>query len=465
MLPKGRPYDLPLYCKLYSRKTTALDYLTADTFIQHPVFANILLAASLNSSTIIGVLILFLLILSFIISGSEVALFSLSYKDINVLKTKQGNPWKRIVTLLEEPKLLQGSLMIANTVINISIIILANFLIDELMVVKNNLWGVQFIVKVVSVTFILLFFGEVMPKIWAAQNNLQFLYITSAVIEVIYYMFRRISTWLTGLGDKIERALGGGGPSSYNIDDLTNQSDATEEEKNIIKGIAKFGNITVKQIMQTRLDVSGVDHGLSFAGLKEKIEELHYSRLPVFKKNLDEIAGMIHTKDVLPFLNEPDDFNWHNLMRPPYFVHEQKLIEDLLKEFQSKRIHFAIVVDEFGGTSGIVTLEDILEEIIGDIKDEFDDEESGNKKIDDSTYIFEGRTMINDVCKLMDLPPETFDDVRGDSDSLAGLILELGGYIPQVNDVITCGDFEFTIVEAHRNRINKVKVAIKPMVE
>ncbi len=450
--------------KLIHEKPAILDYLSIYT-LTYPVFGNIILAAGLNSSTILGVLILVLLILSFIVSGSEVALFSLTFKDINVLKTKQGNPWKRIVTLLEEPKILQGSLMIANTVINIAIIILANFLIDQLMVVKNNLWGVQFLVKVLSVTFILLFFGEVMPKIWAAQNNFQFLYITSGVVEVIYYLFKRLSVWMVGLSDRIERVLGGGNTASYNIDDLTNQSDATEEEKNIIKGIAKFGNITVKQIMQTRLDVSGVEYNLNFAGLKQKIEELHYSRLPVFKKNLDEIAGMIHTKDVLPYLTEGDMFDWHKLMRAPYFVHEYKLIEDLLKEFQGKRIHFAIVVDEFGGTSGIVSMEDILEEIIGDIKDEFDDEESGNKKVDDSTYIFEGRTMINDVCKLMDLPQDTFDDVRGDSDSLAGLILELGGYIPQVNDVITCGDFEFTVLEANRNRINKVKVAIKPMVQ
>jgi putative hemolysin len=442
-----------------------LDHSSTFIFTQHPVLSFIFLAASLNTSTILGVLILFLLILSFIVSGSEVALFSLSFKDINVLKTKQGNPWKRIVSLLEEPKVLLGSLMIANTVINIAIIILANFLIDQLMVVKNNLWGIQFVVKIVSVTFILLFFGEVMPKIWAAQNNFQFLYVTSAVVEVIYYLFRRISIWMMGLSDKIERVFGGGSSTSYNIEDLTNQSDATEEEKNIIKGIAKFGDITVKQIMQTRLDVSGIDYSLDYRGLKQKIEELHYSRLPVYKKNLDEIAGMIHTKDVLPYLNEADDFDWHTLMRAPYFVHEQKLIEDLLKEFQSKRIHFAIVVDEFGGTSGIVTFEDILEEIIGDIKDEFDEEDSSVKKIDDSTYIFEGRTMINDVCKVMNLPPDTFDELKGDSDSLAGLILEMGGYIPQANDVITCGDFEFTVLEVQRNRINKVKVTIKPVAD
>lgn len=431
-------------------------------FLQ-PASIFFLLEANLNSTTILGVLILGLLILSFVVSGSEVALFSLSFKDINVLKTKHGNPWKRIVNLLDEPKILLGSLMIANTLVNIAVIILANFLIDQLMPVKNNLWVLQFFVKVFSVTFVLLFFGEVLPKVWAAQNNLQFLYITSSVVEVIYYLFRRVSLWMVGMSDRVER-LFGGGYQSYNIDDITNQSDATEEEKNIIKGIAKFGNITVKQIMQTRLDVSGVEYNIDFQQLKQKIEELHYSRLPVFKGNLDEITGIIHTKDVLPFLHESDGFDWHRLLRTPYFVHEQKLIEDLLRDFQSKRVHFAVVVDEFGGTSGIVTMEDILEEIIGDIKDEFDEEESGNKKIDDHTYVFEGRTMINDVCKLMGLPTDTFDDVRGDSDSLAGLILELAGYIPQANDVIVSGDFEFTVVEANRNRINKIKVAINPMV-
>jgi putative hemolysin len=429
-------------------------------FIQ-PSLAFILLEINLNSTTILGILILGLLILSFVVSGSEVALFSLSFKDINILKTKQGNPWKRIVHLLDEPKVLLGSLMIANTLINIAVIILSNFLIDQLMLDNNK--ALEFLVKAVSITFVLLFFCEVLPKVWAAQNNLQFLYITSSVIEVIYYLFKRVSVWMVGMSDRVER-LFGGGHQSYNIDDITNQSDATEEEKNIIKGIAKFGNITVKQIMQTRLDVSGVDYNLDFLQLKQKIEELHYSRLPVFKGNLDEITGIIHTKDVLPFLHEADGFDWHKLLRTPYFVHEQKLIEDLLRDFQSKRVHFAVVVDEFGGTSGIVTMEDILEEIIGDIKDEFDEEESGNKKIDEHTYVFEGRTMINDVCKLMGLPTDTFDDVRGDSDSLAGLILELAGYIPQANDVITSGDFEFTVVEANRNRINKIKVAINPMV-
>mgnify|MGYP006373976353 CR=1 FL=1 len=193
----------------------------------------------------------------------------------------------------------------------------------------------------------------------------------------------------------------------------------------------------------------------------KKIEELHYSRLPVYKNNLDEVVGMLHTKDLLPLLNESDNYDWHKLMRQPYFVHEQKLIEDLLQEFRNRRNHFAIVVDEFGGTSGIVTLEDIMEEIIGDIKDEFDDEESGNKKLDDFNYIFEGKTMINDVCKALNLPVDTFDTVRGDSDSLAGLVLEIAGEFPQVNEEVVSGDFIFIPLEINKNRIDKVKITIK----
>jgi CBS domain containing-hemolysin-like protein len=191
------------------------------------------------------------------------------------------------------------------------------------------------------------------------------------------------------------------------------------------------------------------------------VEELHYSRLPVYKQTLDEVVGTIQTKDLLQFIDEADNYNWHQLMRAPFFVPEQKLIEDLLKEFQQKRIHFAVVVDEFGGTSGIVTMEDILEEIIGEIKDEFDEEDTINKKIDDSNYLFEGKTMIHDVCKIINLPLETFEKVRGESESLAGLVLELAERLPKTNDVVEAGDFIFTVIEVSRNRIEKVKVTIK----
>jgi CBS domain containing-hemolysin-like protein len=243
--------------------------------------------------------------------------------------------------------------------------------------------------------------------------------------------------------------------------DLLPEHEATSEEKSILKGIRKFGDTTVKQVMRTRLDVHGIDVNFNFSETVKTVEELHYSRLPVYKNNLDEVVGMLHTKDILPYLDEPAGFDWHVLLRQPYFVHEQKLIEDLLQEFRNRHIHFAVVVDEFGGTSGIVTLEDVMEEIIGEIKDEFDDEESNNKKIDDYNYIFEGKTMINDVCKAIGLPADTFDTVRGESDSLAGLVLEIAGEFPQVNEEVTSGDFIFVPLEINKNRIDKIKITIK----
>lgn len=428
-------------------------------------FSRDLLVINPQATTILAIIILFLLILSFILAGSEVAFFSLTYKDINILKTKQDASWRRIVALLEEPRTLLASMLIANSIINISIIILANFLIDAILL-QQGFWFFEFLIKVVLIGFVIILFGEVMPKIWAIQNNLQFAYYTSGVIEIIHYAFRRVGSWAVHRSERLERFFGGKTSSlspeqlEYQIDQTT-KNDASEEEKNIIKGIVKFGSITVKQIMRTRLEVSGISYDLSFADLRQKVEELHYSRLPVYKSSLDELAGLIHTKDLIAWLDQPGDFDWHSLLRPPYFVHEHKLIEDLLQEFQQKRIHFAIVVDEFGGTSGIVTMEDILEEVIGDIHDEFDEEETGNRKLEDGSYVFEGRTMLNDVCKTMNIPVDTFDKVKGESDSLAGLILEISGDIPKVNDVIPFEDFEFTILDANSSRIKKVKVAIR----
>jgi len=444
-----------------------LDYLSDFSACFHYP-SLLLLVGNTQGITLLVVLILFLLLISFFVSGAEVAFFSLSYKDVNMLKTKQDAGWKRIVGLLEDPKILLASLLIASTLINIAIIILSNFLIDEMLDLKASFWIA--LIKIIIISFFLVLFGKVLPKVWATQNNLRFAYNASYIVEIIHYLFRRTSVWLVGLSDGIEHFLGKK-TSSYSLEeldsaiDITASTDATEKEKSILKGIVKFGNISVKQVMTTRLDVCGINQNLSFHQLIKKASELHYSRLPVYKENLDEVTGIIHTKDVLPHLNEADDFNWLQLMRQPYFVHEQKLIEDLLKEFQEKRIHFAVVVDEFGGTSGIVSLEDILEEITGDIKDEFDDEESSDSKIDDYTYIFEGRTMINDVCKVMDLPVDTFERVRGDSDSLAGLILEIAGHFPVVNDVVSSGDFDFTILELDRNRIKKVKISVKPVIK
>jgi len=419
-----------------------------------------LLIINPRATTILAIIILFLLILSFVVSGSEVAFFSLTYKDINILKTKQDASWKRIVTLLDEPRSLLASMLIAGSIINIAIIILANFLIDA-MVINIGFW-LAFVLKVVLVCFVLILFSEVMPKIWASQNNLQFAYYTSGIIELVHLLFSRISGWAVSRSEGLEKFFGRkqkGEQLRYQIDQSV-KNESSEEEKNILNGIAKFGSITVRQVMRARLDVSGISYELNFAQLKQRVEELHYSRIPVYKSSLDELAGLINTKDLIPWLNEPDNFDWHTLLRPPYFVHEHKLIEHLLQEFQEKRVHFAVVVDEFGGTSGIVTLEDIIEEVIGDIRDEFDEEENSNRRLEDGSFVFEGRTMLHDVCKAMNIAVDTFDKVKGDSDSLAGLLLEISGDIPKVNDVIPCGDFRFTVMEADNSRIKKVKVSI-----
>ena len=434
------------------------------TALQISAFA----AINIQGTTVLIIILLCLLFFSFVLSGSEIAFFSLTFKDINLLKTKQQGAYKRILNLMEQPKILLGTLLIANSFINIAIIIISNILIGDIFNFEkiNAVW-IEFIIKVVSVTFLLLLFGEVMPKVLATQNNIRFAKEAGPLVEVVFYICKRMSTWLVTYSDAIEKKLSKKS-SAYSLEeldhaiDITSGTDATVKEKNILKGIIKFGNITVKQVMKTRVDVNGIDKETSFPNLLKLAGDLHYSRLPIYEEDLDKIVGMIHTKDLIPHLEEPDDFDWHTLIRPPFFVHEQKMIEDLLKEFQAKRTHFAVVVDEFGGTSGIVTLEDILEEVIGDIKDEFDEEEGDYKKLDDNNYIFEGRTMINDVCKAMDLVVDTFDAVKGESDSLAGLVLELAGEIPTALQVVPCGDFEFTVLEIVKNRIQKIKVNIKP---
>lgn len=415
-----------------------------------------------QATTVLVILLLVFMVLSFAISGAEAAFFSLTFKDVNLLKTKPQVSYKRIVTLLEEPKVLLAALLIAGNVFNITIIVLLNILMDGYLQI-NEVW-LAFIIKVVVIIFLLVLFCDIMPKVYAGQNNIRFAKDFGILIEAVYYLFSRIGRWMVKYTGFIEKRMGKK-ESTYAFEELETDKEASEEEKNILKGIVKFGNIMVKQIMKTRLDVCGIEYNTTFDAIIKKIEELHYSRLPVYKEDLDKMVGLLHTKDVLPYIHQSANFDWHTLIRPPYFVHEQKMIDDLLEEFQQRHIHFAIVVDEFGGTSGIVTLEDILEEIIGDISDEFDEEEARFKKIDDNNYIFDGGMMINDVCRLMNLPLDTFDQVKGESDSLGGLVLEISGEIPSVNEVIRVGDFEFTVIEKEKNRLRKIKVSIKPQID
>ncbi|MEO6723066.1 MAG: gliding motility-associated protein GldE [Ferruginibacter sp.] len=448
-----------------------MDYHSAIDFARSLHFS--LLAMTPAASAILIFLVALLFTISFFVAGSEVAFFSLTYKDINMLRTKQQPAFKRIVNLLEEPKILLGSMLIANSFVNIGIILISNILMDNLLESFRLVFWINFLVKVFSVTFLIVLFGEVLPKVWATHHKVWFASTASLIIEIFKSIFYRFSRRLVNLSDGIEKrfsphhsSLLDNSQLDYAID-LLPEHEATMEEKQILKGIRKFSDTTVKQIMRTRLDVSGIEYSSNFEEVISRVEELHYSRLPVYNNNLDEVKGMLHTKDLLPHVNasKVENYDWHSLMRPVYFVHEQKLIEDLLQEFRNRRIHFAVVVDEFGGTSGIVTLEDIMEEIIGDIQDEFDDEESVNKKIDDNTYIFEGKTMINDVCKLMGLPGDVFEIVRGDSDSLAGLVLEIAGEFPAIEEEVVSGDFTFIPLEIKKNRIDKVKVVIREITE
>ena len=441
-----------------------------DPFSYQHVFlqAPTLLAANPQSTVFLVAFLFVLLLLSFVSSGAEVALFSLQNKDLNMLKTKQHAAARRITSLLDERKAVYTSLLIASGVFNISIIILTNFLLTP--VLKLGIVNIfipidlDMLVKILIIAFVIVFFGKMLPKVWATQNTMRFAYNVSAVVEALHLLLRKISLRMVAIADQISETSGANESEATSMKELDDAIEVDNvqtsiEQKNILKGIVKFRNITVKQIMRFRLDVSGLDHRTPMAELIRKVEDLHYSRLPVYKGNMDTIVGVLNTKDLLPYLSDRD-FDWHVLIRPTVYVPESKLIEHLLYEFQSKRIHFAIVVDEFGGTSGIVTLEDILEEIVGDIRDEFDEEENTIRKIDNNTWMADAKIMLYDLCRAMRLPIDTFDAVKGESDSLAGLVLELAGAFPNINDTVTSGDFDFTVLETERNRIKTVRINI-----
>ena len=421
-----------------------------------------LLAAAPQGITFLALLLTLLLLLSFVIAGNEAALFSLSKKDIDVLKTKQHESARRIVQLLTTPKQLYATLLIAGTFVNICSILLANFLLLPLF----PLGGWAMLARILLIVFLVFFITRILPKIWGTQHNLRFAHDWSFVAAGLNALLYGLSNWLVKLADQIARTTGANRFQEITKQELDeaiefkSDEEASIAEKNIMRGVVKFGDIAVKQIMRSRLDVSGVDYQLSFPELLHRVQELHYSRLPVYNGSLDEVVGILYTKDLIPYLEAPANFDWHRLLRAPYFVPEPKLIEDLLKTFQQRRIHFAVVVDEFGGTSGIVTMEDILEEVIGDIRDEFDEEETTGQQVDDHTYIFEGKTLLPDLCRALSLPIDTFDEVKGESDSLAGLLLERVGALPAKDQIIVVGDFEFKVLALEQNRIQRVQVSI-----
>jgi gliding motility-associated protein GldE len=437
----------------------------------HSAYVLFLQAQTTFSATDITVLViacLLLMVVSAVVSGAEIAFFSLDSKDLNMLKTRESNNARLIPLLLEKPRLLMTTLVITATIANIGIIFILNYLL-ELLVDTSEHMVLSLFVRIVIISAILLLCCEILPKIYATQNKLRMDLFATPLVQGLLNILQPVSSASLVVSDWLSDRIFGRSHGSFSAEDIdeaialsVNQS-ASQEEKNMLRSIINFGQITAKQIMRGRLDVSGIEYDVSFKSLILKVGELHYSRLPVYKGNLDNIAGMIHTKDLLSHLNKHDDFDWHEIIRQSYYVPEQKLIEDLLKEFQTQRMHFAIVVDEFGGTSGIVTLEDIMEEIIGDIKDEFDEEEFYYKRVDERNFIFEGKTMLNDVCRILDIAADTFEGVKGESDSLGGLILEIAGAFPETNQVITYENFDFTILEISKMRIQKVQITVNPV--
>jgi gliding motility-associated protein GldE len=418
-----------------------------------------------TSGVAISLLVIaFLLILSALISGSEVAYFSLSPAEKYKVSNTSAKKHLYIKKNLESPEHLLATILVANNFINVGIVILSSFTVDNLVdFTSEPILG--FVVQVFVISFLILLFGEIIPKVYSTHHALKFarfiaipLYYTIKILKpansiLIYstsFINNRIHAYNNHISvDELSQAL-----------ELTSKTELKDDTE-ILKGIVKFGNKSVVEIMRSRVDVVSVDINSGYDKVMSLITETGFSRIPVFSETFDDIKGILYIKDLLPHVNKGASFRWQNIIRPPFYVPETKKIDDLLEEFQKNKVHMAIVVDEYGGTSGIVTLEDVLEEIVGEITDEFDEEEKFYTKINDNKYLFDGKTLLNDFYKVIGLEDDVFDDVKGEADTLAGLILELKGEIPARNDTITCKNYVFSIEAVDNRRIKQIKVEIK----
>ena len=412
---------------------------------------------------IIGIILLVILIsISALVSGSEVAFFSLTPSDVSNIKKKQTKNSETLVTLLEKPKKLLGTILICNNFVNIAIVIISTYLINLIFDFTYSP-AMGFLVQIVGITFILLLFGEIIPKIYATRNGLVFAQRMTRPMQFLSALFKPFSSLLvrgtTIIDRKIERK------ESITSDDLSSAidltSNVTTEEEGILKGLVEFTNLEASEIMKPRVDVVTVNLKTSFKQLLNIISESGYSRMPVYQNTLDNIKGVLYIKDVLPYINKPETFAWQSLIRPPHFIPENKRVSELLEELREEHIHMAIVVDEYGGTSGIVTLEDVIEEIVGEISDEFDEDERLYAKVNEYTFLFEGKVSINDFCRIVDYDGDLFNDVN--ADTLAGLILEQMGEIPHEFDKINIDNFEFKVESVDNRRIKKIQVTVNPL--
>lgn len=413
----------------------------------------------------ISLIVTFVLIVcSALITGSEVAYFSLSPSEKHKIAGRSTKKSFYINKNLESPEQLLATILVANNFVNVGIVILSSFTLTNLVDFSNEpIWGFAF--QVVVISFIILLFGEIIPKVYTTHQALKFARFIAVPLYYLIKIFRPLNFILIYSTSFVNNRI-----RAYNqhisVDELSQALELTsqtelKEDKEILKGIVKFGNKSVAEIMRSRVDVISADINESFPKIMNLITETGFSRIPVYSDSFDNIKGILYIKDLLPHAHKGANFRWQNIIRPPFYVPETKKIDDLLEEFQKNKVHLAIVVDEYGGTSGIVTLEDVLEEIVGEITDEFDEEEKFYTKLADNKYLFDGKTMLNDFYKVIGTEDTVFDDVKGEADTLAGLILELKGEIPLKNDTITCKNYVFTIEAVDNRRIKQIKVEIK----
>ncbi len=408
--------------------------------------------------------IVFLLMLSALISGSEVAYFSLSPDEKHKIFNTSAKKNNYIRKNLESPEQLLATILVANNFVNVGIVILSSFTVDSLIDFSNEpILG--FIVQVIVISFVILLVGEIIPKVYSTHHALKFARFIAVPMYYTIKLLKPVNSILIFSTSFINNRI-----HAYNnhisVDELSQALELTsktelKEDTDILKGIVKFGNKSVVEIMRSRVDVVSIDINSGFSKVMSLITETGFSRIPVFSETFDNIKGILYIKDLLPHVHKGASFRWQSIIRPPFYVPETKKIDDLLEEFQKNKVHMAIVVDEYGGTSGIVTLEDVLEEIVGEITDEFDEEEKFYTKISENKYLFDGKTLLNDFYKVTGIEEGIFDDVKGEADTLAGLILELKGEIPAKNDTITCKNYVFSIEAVDNRRIKQIKVEIK----
>ncbi len=431
-----------------------------------PFFLQIESQINPGSIIFIAIFLILLLLLTALLAGAEVALFSLNNDQRSTIREGEGKSEKTLTKLLDKPQKLLATLLISINFVNIIFITLSNYLTEQIVGKESieTLWVTLFLLF--GVTFIITFFGELIPKVWAQQNNVKFALFAGPIIEFFAFLFAPISKTLMGISNLIEKNVE---RKSYTLTtqelnhalEITTDENTSEREKDILKGILNFGNISVKGVMRPRPEIVAFETSLDYHELMNKINKNGYSRVPVFGETLDKIEGILYIKDLLKHIDKDENFDWKSLIHQPFFVPENKKIDDLLYDFQEKRVHMAIVVNEYGETKGLVTMEDIIEEIVGEINDEFDVEELDYKKLDDHVYLFEAKTSVMDLTRALDLEPEYFEQAKGESETLAGMLIELFGRIPSAGEEIMFGKFEFKIQSVDLKRIKKVKVTCK----